>query len=204
VSSLFSQVLICCENRRGAKTADLFAVAGTCSLGPGRLPLLKKVAVCHFCVFVMFSLSFISYVGLIGLCVCFVDWLLCFLTSNPSCSRHTRTIPPKPVFFRVILPQTFFFFFFFCCVSMIQNFFKRNIQRMTAPWVDKTVDLDAYFARICYRGSREPNLETLQAIIYAHVIHIPFESLDVATGSFLNFVSIVFLFFFPSFAQKHF
>lgn len=45
-----------------------------------------------------------------------------------------------------------------------------------------TIDLDAYFARIGYRGPRTPTLETLRAISYAHVTTIPFESADVLLG----------------------
>ena len=44
------------------------------------------------------------------------------------------------------------------------------------------LDLDAYFARIDYRGSRAPTLETLHAISNAHVQAIPFENLDVLLG----------------------
>jgi N-hydroxyarylamine O-acetyltransferase len=40
------------------------------------------------------------------------------------------------------------------------------------------VDLDAYFARIAYRGSRAPVLQTLQGIVLAHTQHIPFENFD--------------------------
>jgi N-hydroxyarylamine O-acetyltransferase len=43
-------------------------------------------------------------------------------------------------------------------------------------------DLDAYFARIGYRGSRAPTLETLHAISLAQVQAIPFEALDVLLG----------------------
>ncbi len=42
-----------------------------------------------------------------------------------------------------------------------------------------TVDLDRYFARIGYRGSTAPTLETLNALVSAHVEAIPFENLDV-------------------------
>ncbi|MFO0709078.1 MAG: arylamine N-acetyltransferase [Sandaracinus sp.] len=45
-----------------------------------------------------------------------------------------------------------------------------------------TLDLDAYFARIGYTGSRAPTLETLRAISYAHVCRIPFENVDVLLG----------------------
>lgn len=41
------------------------------------------------------------------------------------------------------------------------------------------MDLDAYFDRIGYRGSRAPTLATLHAITAAHVMTIPFENIDV-------------------------
>ena len=44
------------------------------------------------------------------------------------------------------------------------------------------IDLDAYFARIGYAGSRAPTLETLHAICDAHVQSIPFENIDVLRG----------------------
>jgi len=44
------------------------------------------------------------------------------------------------------------------------------------------VDLDAYFERIGYRGSREPTLATLNTIVARHVERIPFENLDVLLG----------------------
>ena len=44
------------------------------------------------------------------------------------------------------------------------------------------IDLDAYFTRIGYTGSREPTLETLNAISAAHVSAIPFENIDVLRG----------------------
>ncbi len=44
------------------------------------------------------------------------------------------------------------------------------------------IDLDAYFARIGYAGSREPRLATLNAISLAHVCAIPFENIDVLRG----------------------
>lgn len=43
-------------------------------------------------------------------------------------------------------------------------------------------DLDAYFARIGYTGSREPDLVTLRALVRAHISTIPFENLDVLLG----------------------
>src|SRR5690349_92346 len=45
-----------------------------------------------------------------------------------------------------------------------------------------SIDLDAYFARIGYRGPRAPTLETLHALAAAHVQAIPFENLDVLLG----------------------
>lgn len=44
------------------------------------------------------------------------------------------------------------------------------------------LDLDAYFVRIGYRGSRAPTLETLRALHFAHATTIPFENLDVLAG----------------------
>jgi N-hydroxyarylamine O-acetyltransferase len=44
------------------------------------------------------------------------------------------------------------------------------------------IDLDAYFARIGYRGPRTPTLETLHALSTAHVQTIPFENLDILLG----------------------
>ena len=44
------------------------------------------------------------------------------------------------------------------------------------------IDLDAYFARIAYTGSRAPTLETLHALSEAHVRAIPFENIDVVLG----------------------
>jgi N-hydroxyarylamine O-acetyltransferase len=45
--------------------------------------------------------------------------------------------------------------------------------------VTYAVDLSAYFERIGYAGSREPNLTTLNAIARRHVQTIPFENLDI-------------------------
>lgn len=46
----------------------------------------------------------------------------------------------------------------------------------------KSFALDAYFERIDYRGERAPTAETLRALHRAHVLHIPFENLDVILG----------------------
>lgn len=48
---------------------------------------------------------------------------------------------------------------------------------MSAP-----VDLDAYFERICWGGSTRPVYETLASLLSAHMMHIPFENLDVLLG----------------------
>ncbi len=47
---------------------------------------------------------------------------------------------------------------------------------------DKQIDLDAYFARIGYEGGREPTLENLTAIQFAHATSIPFENLSILFG----------------------
>lgn len=44
------------------------------------------------------------------------------------------------------------------------------------------LDLDAYFRRVGYSGSRAPTLSTLHALCLAHVKAIPFENLDVLLG----------------------
>ena len=43
-------------------------------------------------------------------------------------------------------------------------------------------DLDAYFARVDYRGPRKPTLDVLHRITAAHAQSIPFENLDVLLG----------------------
>lgn len=45
-----------------------------------------------------------------------------------------------------------------------------------------TLDLGAYFDRINYRGSAEPNVEVLQDLMTAHTGSIPFENLDPLMG----------------------
>ncbi|ORV93426.1 arylamine N-acetyltransferase [Mycobacterium interjectum] len=45
-----------------------------------------------------------------------------------------------------------------------------------------TLDLNAYFDRIGFRGAAEPNLDVLQALVTAHTLTIPFENLDPLTG----------------------
>lgn len=48
---------------------------------------------------------------------------------------------------------------------------------MTGP-----IDLDAYFRRIHYGGQTRPTLDTLAALLRAHMASIPFENLDVLLG----------------------
>jgi len=43
----------------------------------------------------------------------------------------------------------------------------------------QSVDLDAYLARINYKGPRTPTYDTLAGILRAHIASIPFESFDV-------------------------
>jgi N-hydroxyarylamine O-acetyltransferase len=47
---------------------------------------------------------------------------------------------------------------------------------------DDQINLDAYFARIGYAGSRAPTLETLKVLHYAHALSVPFENLTVLGG----------------------
>ena len=47
---------------------------------------------------------------------------------------------------------------------------------------DASIDLDAYFARIGYRGPRTPALDTLRALHALHPAAIPFEAIDVLLG----------------------
>jgi N-hydroxyarylamine O-acetyltransferase len=48
--------------------------------------------------------------------------------------------------------------------------------------VSTTLDLSAYLARIECHGSLSPTLATLQRLHLAHVLHIPFENLDIQLG----------------------
>ena len=44
------------------------------------------------------------------------------------------------------------------------------------------IDIDAYFKRIHWSGGRAPTLATLEGLIEAHIVHVPFENLDVLFG----------------------
>jgi len=48
--------------------------------------------------------------------------------------------------------------------------------------VSDAVDLDAYFERIGWGGSTHTSYETLAGLLGAHMLHIPFENLDVLLG----------------------
>ena len=45
-----------------------------------------------------------------------------------------------------------------------------------------TVDLDRYFQRIGWTGSREPTRDVLAGLLVRHTAAIPFENLDVLLG----------------------
>jgi hypothetical protein len=49
-----------------------------------------------------------------------------------------------------------------------------------------SVDIGSYFARIGYQGPRAVSLETLNAIVSAHVRTIPFENLAVLLGETIS------------------
>ncbi|MEV6139722.1 arylamine N-acetyltransferase [Nocardia sp. NPDC051990] len=49
-------------------------------------------------------------------------------------------------------------------------------------WNGAELDLDAYLARIGYRGDRTPTTATLRALVYAHTTTIPFENLESILG----------------------
>ena len=44
------------------------------------------------------------------------------------------------------------------------------------------MDIPAYLRRIAYSGPRQPALETLRALHYAHLLAVPFENLDIHLG----------------------
>lgn len=52
----------------------------------------------------------------------------------------------------------------------------------SARWETPALDLEAYLARIDYRGAVTPSLETLKALQQAHLAAVPFENLDIVTG----------------------
>jgi arylamine N-acetyltransferase/pimeloyl-ACP methyl ester carboxylesterase len=47
----------------------------------------------------------------------------------------------------------------------------------------ETMEIDAYFERIGYEGSREPTTETLRQLHRAHMLTVPFENLDIPLGN---------------------
>jgi N-hydroxyarylamine O-acetyltransferase len=50
------------------------------------------------------------------------------------------------------------------------------------PAVSGRIAVDAYLARIAYRGRLERTLAALQALHLAHATHVPFENLDILLG----------------------
>ncbi|WP_280276115.1 arylamine N-acetyltransferase family protein [Nocardia wallacei] len=49
-------------------------------------------------------------------------------------------------------------------------------------WDGDALDLDAYLARIGYRGERVPTLATLRGLQHAHTTTLPFENLEIILG----------------------
>src|SRR5450631_1379783 len=45
-----------------------------------------------------------------------------------------------------------------------------------------SLDLDAYLQRIEWAGAVRPTFDTLTGLLQAHMLHIPFENLDVLLG----------------------
>jgi N-hydroxyarylamine O-acetyltransferase len=56
------------------------------------------------------------------------------------------------------------------------------MSREPQPETPFALDRDAYLARIDYKGSLAPTLETLRALQFAHISAIPFENLDIVLG----------------------
>nr|WP_163502680.1 arylamine N-acetyltransferase [Halomonas socia] len=52
----------------------------------------------------------------------------------------------------------------------------------SARWETPALDLEAYLARIYYRGPLAPDLATLKALQQAHLAAVPFENLEIVTG----------------------
>lgn len=58
----------------------------------------------------------------------------------------------------------------------------RSALHDTAQWETSPLDLDAYLARIDYRGPLAPTLSTLRELQRAHLAAVPFENLEIVTG----------------------
>lgn len=56
------------------------------------------------------------------------------------------------------------------------------VAAVRSPSPPQAVDLDAYFGRIGYAGSREPTIDTLWALQERHLASVPFEAIDVLLG----------------------
>jgi N-hydroxyarylamine O-acetyltransferase len=48
------------------------------------------------------------------------------------------------------------------------------------------VDFDAYAERVGYRGTSAPSADTLEGIVLAHALRIPFENLDIHVGKSID------------------
>ena len=58
----------------------------------------------------------------------------------------------------------------------------RSALHDSARWETSPLDLDAYLARIDYRGPLTPTLSTLHELQRAHLAAVPFENLEIVTG----------------------
>ena len=57
-----------------------------------------------------------------------------------------------------------------------------DLPDVSARWDVEPLDLSAYLDRIGYRGRLDPSLETLQALVHAHLASIPFEGINPYLG----------------------
>lgn len=53
---------------------------------------------------------------------------------------------------------------------------------MNSTWESRQLDLDAYLRRVGYQGERAATVESLRALQRAHMLHIPFENLEIMAG----------------------
>jgi N-hydroxyarylamine O-acetyltransferase len=54
-----------------------------------------------------------------------------------------------------------------------------RLKEYNPPAQRRTMDLNAYFERVNYKGSGSPTVETLRALHRAHLLAVPFENLDI-------------------------
>lgn len=57
-----------------------------------------------------------------------------------------------------------------------------DLPDVSARWDLKPLDLSAYLDRIGYRSRLDPSMETLQALVHAHLASIPFEGINPYLG----------------------